>query len=168
MTGAQAAPRIDVVAAALVDDLDNPRQVLAARRTEPALLAGGWEFAGGKVDPGESPEEALHREIGEELGVSIALGQNVPGPLAGWWPLGERYRMRVWLATVRDGIPQPLEGHSELRWLACSAAWSVDWLPSNRPIVQALLDGVWNREEDNHANPSRATPQDDPQHQTQE
>src|SRR5450830_4739 len=56
-------PRVLVVAAAIVDDLDDPRELLAARRAVPASLAGRWEFPGGKVDDGESPEEALHREI---------------------------------------------------------------------------------------------------------
>lgn len=137
-------PRIDVVAALLVDDLAVPTQVLTARRTEPPLLAGGWEIPGGKVDPGEGPDDALHREIREELGVAITLGEKIPGPLAGWWPLGERYRMRVTIAQVSDGIPAPLAGHSELRWLTRHALWSVDWLPGNRPIIAAAAARLWN------------------------
>ena len=110
--------RLEVVAAAIVDDLDQPTRLLAARRTEPPALAGGWEFPGGKVDPGESVTEALHREIREELGVAIRTGPSVPAPDGdGGWPLGDRYRMHVWLAVVTDGDPQPIEDHDALQWL---------------------------------------------------
>ena len=67
-------PFVRVVGAAILDDLARPTSLLAARRTEPPALAGGWEFPGGKVDPGESPVEALHRELDEELGVVVVLG----------------------------------------------------------------------------------------------
>jgi len=87
-----------VVAAAIVDDLDAPRELLTARRTVPASLAGRFEFPGGKVDPGETPEEALHREIREELGVELALGPELVGPSDGAWRLSDVYVMRLWLA----------------------------------------------------------------------
>ena len=95
------APRL-VVGAAIVDDLDRPTRLLAARRTGPPALAGGWELPGGKVDPGEDSVTALHREVREELGVLVELGKEVPGPVDGAWPLGDRYVMRVWLARVTD------------------------------------------------------------------
>ena len=142
-----------VVAAALVDDLDHPTRLLAARRTEPPALAGGWEFAGGKVEPGETPEAALHREIREELGVTVRTGRLLAAPTEdGSWPLGDRYRMTVWLAVVVEGDPQPIEwshdetgrrpgsskAHDELRWLPADDLFAVAWLPADRPIVQAL------------------------------
>jgi 8-oxo-dGTP diphosphatase len=76
-----------VVGAAVVDDLITPTVLLAGRRTEPPHLAGGWELPGGKVDPGETPLQALHREIAEELGVEVEVGRELPGPdpeLPGW------------------------------------------------------------------------------------
>jgi 8-oxo-dGTP diphosphatase len=129
-----------VVGAAIVDDLAAPRLLLAARRTEPPRLAGGWELPGGKVEPGEEPAEALHREVAEELGVRIQLGDPVPGPDAfGTWPLPPGHRMQVWLARVVDGDPQPIEVHDQLRWLGPGEWLDVAWLPADVPIVAALL-----------------------------
>ncbi|MFW5468708.1 (deoxy)nucleoside triphosphate pyrophosphohydrolase [Knoellia sp. CPCC 206435] len=130
---------VEVVGAAIVDDLTSPTRILAARRTEPPALAGGWELPGGKVDPGESTVEALHREVAEELGVEIALGEVVEGPLErGRWPLGARYTMTVHLAVVTSGSPEPVEDHDLLRWLAHDELYAVPWLPADLPIVEAL------------------------------
>ncbi|GAB3877709.1 (deoxy)nucleoside triphosphate pyrophosphohydrolase [Terrabacter terrigena] len=128
-----------VVGAAIVDDLVRPTRLLSARRTEPATLAGGWELPGGKVDDGESPLSALHREVLEELGVHVQLGAHVPGPLPGsTWPLGDRYEMLVWLAEVVEGTPAPIEDHDELRWLEVDDLRAVAWLPADLPIVEQL------------------------------
>lgn len=127
-----------VVGAAIVDDLMRPATLLSARRTEPPLLAGGWELPGGKVDPGEEPLDALHREIREELGVEIEIGAPVPGPLAGGWPLGERFVMQVWLARITIGTPLPLEDHDQLRTLARSELYDVSWLPADLPIIEVV------------------------------
>jgi len=128
-----------VVGAAVVDDLERPTRLLSARRTEPSALAGGWELPGGKVDEGESPLSALHRELLEELGVRVRLGAHVPGPRPGsTWPLGDRYEMLVWLAEVVEGTPEPLEDHDELRWLERGDLRAVGWLPADLPIVERL------------------------------
>ena len=128
-----------VVGAAVVDDLDHPTRLLSARRTEPPALAGGWEFAGGKVDPGETAEQALHRELAEELGVTVRLGEVLVGPLEdGRWPLGEAYAMTVWWAVVTEGEPAPLEDHDALRWLTADDLYDVRWLPADLPIVDVI------------------------------
>ena len=125
-----------VAAVALVDDLARPSRVLAARRTEPPELAGGWEFPGGKVEPGESGEEAAVRESLEELGVRVRLG----GRVGGDWPLGGSYVLRLWWAVAEPGEPEPrpLEDHDELRWLTRDELLDVAWLPHDLPVVQHL------------------------------
>lgn len=128
-----------VVGAAIVDDLDSPRELLAARRTVPASLAGRWEFPGGKVDLGESPEDALHREIREELGVRIGLGDELVGPDGGAWKLSDAYEMRVWLAEIGSGTPEPLVEHDQIVWLPFGQWLSVPWLDADVRIVEALV-----------------------------
>lgn len=113
-------------------------RVLAARRTHPAEAAGRWELPGGKVEPGEQLVAALHREIVEELGVSIRLGAKVPGPVAGGWPLGERYLMHVWLAEVVTDEPRPIEDHDAVRLLPRQELYAVPWLPADLPVVRAV------------------------------
>jgi len=119
-----------VVGAAILDG----DRLLAARRLEPPELAGGWELPGGKVDPGETDEQALVRECREELGVLIRLLDRVGED----WPMGSTAILRVWTAEVVDGTPQPLEDHSELRWLEPSQWYDVEWLAADLPVVRAL------------------------------
>ena len=137
-----------VVGAAIVDDLRSPRSLLAARRSAPEQYAGMWEFPGGKVEPGESCEAALHRELAEELGVEVALGNEISGPLAQGWPLNQAAAMRVWLVQLTAGEPQPLEDHDELRWVRLDSPElaQLSWIPADLPIVSAMLQtaGVQN------------------------
>ncbi|OFI38227.1 DNA mismatch repair protein MutT [Arthrobacter sp. SW1] len=136
---------IKVSGAAVVDSLENPSLLLVARRSAPPKFAGMWEFPGGKVEEGESFEEALHRELGEELGIRVRLGEEIPAPDDAGWPLNERAVMRVWFAEVLDGEPRALEDHDELRWVRLDdidAALGLPWIPADFPIVHALLGQV--------------------------
>jgi 8-oxo-dGTP diphosphatase len=136
---------INVVGAALVDSLESPTRLLAARRTAPPKFAGMWEFPGGKVEAGETAEAALHRELAEELGVQVRLGTELDSGETTGWTLNERAAMRVWFAELTAGEPQPLEDHDELRWVPLAdydQALSLPWIPADLPIVRALLERV--------------------------
>ncbi|MCQ8770224.1 (deoxy)nucleoside triphosphate pyrophosphohydrolase [Streptomyces sp. KLMMK] len=125
-----------VVGAALFDG----GRLLAARRSAPPELAGRWELPGGKLEPGESAEEALVRELREELGVEAEPLERV----AGEWPLRPPYVLHVWTARLLAGEARPLQDHDELRWLAPDELDEVDWLDQDRPAV-ALAAGLLRR-----------------------
>ncbi len=112
-------------------------RVLVARRVSGAR-AGRWEFPGGKVDAGESHEEALRRELVEELGLDVTVGE-------GLGAVRERYPDRVvelhaYRCRVTPGsIATPRAGqHDELRWLDPSALGSVDLCEADRPFAQRI------------------------------
>ncbi|MEO9140136.1 MAG: (deoxy)nucleoside triphosphate pyrophosphohydrolase [Jatrophihabitans sp.] len=119
---------IHVVAAALVRDA----RVLAARRSAPHRLAGGWEFPGGKVEVGEDEAFALARECREELGVQIRVGTELAQTSGGG------IRLVLFAATLTSGEPNPLEDHDELRWLGVDEVDSVPWLPIDRVLLPAV------------------------------
>jgi 8-oxo-dGTP diphosphatase len=128
-----------VVGAVIVDDLAAPRRVLAARRVTPTPSAGRWEFPGGKVESGERPEQALHREIREELSVDIELGEELVGPDDGHWPISGRLTMRLWFGRLH-GQPQPAVAHDEVRWLTADQLDEVPWLPADLPVAELLRE----------------------------
>ncbi len=124
-----------VVAAAMFDDAG---RVLVQQRPTHASLGGLWEFPGGKIEPGETPEAALVRELAEELGVVVAVGDVRPITFASHG-LGARhlllllYRVDVW-----QGVPQPLEA-SALRWARPDALHHLPMPPADVPLVEALI-----------------------------
>jgi 8-oxo-dGTP diphosphatase len=124
---------MDVVAAALV----RGGRVLAARRSRPSPLAGGWEFPGGKVERGESEAEALVRECHEELGVDVSVGLRLGAAEDG------RIRLVLYAARPDGGEPTVDADHDALRWLARAELDDVAWLPIDAelvPLVAELLE----------------------------
>ncbi len=121
--------RVPVVGAALIRD----GRVLASRRTGPPRLAGMWEFAGGKVEDGESDEDALVRELREELGCEASIGERIGPDLL----IEDTAVMRVYLATLLSGEPQ-LRDHDAHRWLGAEELDDVPWIPVDAPVVEVL------------------------------
>ena len=119
-----------VVGAAIV----HAGRVLAARRSAPPAVAGGWEFPGGKVEPGESPEDALARECREELGVTVGVGARL-----GTADIQPGFELHVYAAALIAGTPWPLQDHDELRWLTAAELDDVPWLAADRPVLPTLL-----------------------------
>ena len=128
-----------VVGAAIVDKFVNPTVVLGARRTKPETLRGRWEFPGGKVEANESPEDALVREIQEELCVTIQLGAELINPAGGLWPISQKYDMRIWVATIAEGEPKPTDSHDAFTWIAPTDVDAFDWLDADVPIVAEMV-----------------------------
>lgn len=128
---AEAAP-LDVVGAVIVDEAGT---VLCALRGPTMSLAGHWEFPGGKLGPGESPEQALAREIAEELGCEIAVGELLADHVEPAVP--RAVRLRTYTATLVAGTPVALE-HAELAWVRPEALGALRWAPADLPTVARL------------------------------
>jgi 8-oxo-dGTP diphosphatase len=122
---------LGVVGAALLRD--DPPRVLASRRTDPPRLAGLWEFPGGKVEPGESDEQALVRELREELGIEAAVGARLGGDL----PIGDTAVLRVYVCRIVSG-KLTLVDHDEHRWLTAEELDDVPWIEVDRPLLPEL------------------------------
>lgn len=127
-------PLLLVVAAALVDAAG---RVLLAERPKGKTLAGLWEFPGGKLDPGESPEAALARELAEELGVEAAAAAMQPLSFASHAYPGFHLLMPLYLLRTWRGLPEGREGQA-LAWVPVGELQAYAMPPADLPLVQAL------------------------------
>ena len=128
-----------VVLVAAVAMIDPDGRVLLARRPEGKSMAGLWEFPGGKVEAGETPEAALDRELREEVGVEICVPCLAPLSFAShayddFHLLMPLYSLRKW-----DGIARPREGQ-ELAWVRPERLRDYAMPPADAPLVAALQD----------------------------
>ena len=122
---------VGVVGAALLRD--GPPRVLASRRTDPPSLAGYWEFPGGKVEPGETDQQALVRELREELGIEATVGDRLGGDLR----IGATAVLRVYLCRIVSG-ELTLVDHDEHRWLTADQLDDVPWIEVDLPLIPEL------------------------------
>ncbi len=126
-----------LVSAVALIDLDG--RVLLAQRPEGKAMAGMWEFPGGKVEPGETAEAALTREIREELGVEIC--ERCASPLTFVSHAYEHFHLLMLLYVCRkwEGIPQSLEGQA-LTWKHPREMVQMPMPPADVPLIAALMD----------------------------
>ena len=122
--------RIEVVAAIICQD----NQIFATQRGY-SDFKGGWEFPGGKVEPGETPEAALMREIREELAVEISVGELLT-TVEYDYP-NFHLTMHCYLCRLTGGELRLLE-HQAARWLGRGELYSVEWLPADVGVIPLL------------------------------
>lgn len=123
-----------VAAVALID---GDGRVLVQQRPPGKPMAGLWEFPGGKVEPGETPESALVRELAEELGIAMEAACLAPAAFASE-PLGERHLLLLlYVARKWSGTPAPHHA-SALRWVRPLELHRLEMPPADRPLIGLL------------------------------
>lgn len=124
-----------------VDDARTPGselEILAFRRGPGRDAAGLWEFAGGKVEPGETNEQALVREIDEELGVAVSVDELVLTSEV-WVAARQRHvSLSCYFVNPLGSLPTESTDHDELRWMPVSALHTLEWIAPDVPVVAAL------------------------------
>ncbi len=131
--GHDALPVVDVAAGILW----RQGRLLAARRPEGKPLAGFWELPGGKLEPGESPAQALARELAEELGVTARAARFWRGTEHAYPERGLRVRLHFFHVTDFSGEPAAREGQA-LAWVTPAEAAGLDFLPADADMLGAL------------------------------
>jgi 8-oxo-dGTP diphosphatase len=129
-----ARPRKLVVAALIRDG----RRVLMSRRRADQPMPLLWEFPGGKIEPGESPQAALVREVREELGCELAVGA-IHDVVFHAYPEFDLY-MLVYAGSITAGVPRPVEV-AEIAWVEASELPALDLLPADYPLAESLARG---------------------------
>jgi 8-oxo-dGTP diphosphatase len=122
------------VAAALVD---SDRRILLQRRAPGRAMAGLWEFPGGKVEEGERPEDALVRELEEELGIAVDPAALTPAAFASADNAGRHMLLLLYLCRDWRGEPRPLDA-SALRWLRPADMSALPMPPADEPLIPLL------------------------------
>lgn len=131
-----AAPILLVVACALIDP---DARVLLAQRVPGKSMGGLWEFPGGKVDSGETPEGTLVRELHEELGITVKEACLAPFTFASHAYPGFHLLMPLYVCRRWEGTPQPLE-HTALKWVRPKDMMQYSMPPADLPLIPMLRD----------------------------
>ena len=130
---------MEVVVVAAVALIDADGRVLLARRPPGKPHAGLWEFPGGKLAPGETPEAALARELKEELAIDVTASCLAPFTFASHGYDGFHLLMPLYVCRVWDGIVRPREGQ-ELAWVRPESLRDYPMPPADEPLVAMLRD----------------------------
>jgi 8-oxo-dGTP diphosphatase len=135
-TAADDPPLVLVAAAALVDA---DGRVLLAQRPAGKSMAGLWEFPGGKVNAGETPEAALIRELSEELGVDVTASCLAPFTFASYSYPDFHLLMPLYVCRKWSGIPAAREGQ-QLAWVRPARLGDYPMPPADKPLIAMLRD----------------------------
>ncbi len=125
---------VPVVAAVICDDIKSPKKIFATQRGY-GEFKGGWEFPGGKVEKGETPEEALKREINEELETEIKVGDYID-TIEYDYPKFH-LSMKCFLCEIIYGKLE-LKEHEAAKWLKKEQIYEVDWLPADISLIEKV------------------------------
>ncbi len=130
---------MEVVLVSAVALIDADGRVLLARRPADKAMAGLWEFPGGKVEVGETPEVALVRELHEELGIGVAESCLAPYTFASHAYEGFHLLMPLFVCRVWEGMVHPREGQ-EVAWVLTRRLRDYPMPPADEPLVAMLQD----------------------------
>ena len=130
-------PRLLLVVAVALVDADG--RVLVSERPAGKQLAGLWEFPGGKVEPGERPEETLIRELSEELGIAVEEPCLAPLSFASHAYPDFHLLMPLYVCRRWKGTPRSMEGQA-LRWVRPKALRDLAMPPADAPLIPFLID----------------------------
>lgn len=135
----QSSKPIVLVAACALIDTDN--RILIAQRPEGKSMAGMWEFPGGKVEDGETPEAALIRELNEELGIETKETCLAPLTFASYSYDKFHLLMPLYICRRYWGVPQSKEGQA-LKWVRSRNLRDYEMPPADEPLIPHLIDVI--------------------------
>ena len=118
------------------------KDILCALRSPEMSLPNYWEFPGGKIEQDEAPEEALKREIQEELGCEIEVFNKVENTTYEYNKI--IVQLHTYKSKIAIGIPKAKE-HAELKWVPTSLLHELEWAPADIPAVDKLLSDEINK-----------------------
>lgn len=130
---------IRVVAAVIKATNDNGEKIIFATERGYGEFKGGWEFTGGKIEPGETPQQALCREIMEELDTKIQVGDLID-TIEYDYPAFHLSMDCFWCEVVSGNLV--LKEHEAARWLTSDELDSVEWLPADVTLIDKIRTGM--------------------------
>lgn len=128
---------IKVVAAVIKSVTPEGENIIFATQRGYGAMKGGWEFPGGKIESGELPQEALVREIREELDTVVSVGELIDTIEYDY----SDFHLSMdcfWCAILEGNLT--LKEHEDARWLTKDKLWSVDWLPADITLIEKISE----------------------------